>query len=147
MDMSKRRCVLQCLNHLGCCRSRQNVYQSRNLPRNELVLPNRLPRAFPSLAAFAKVPRKAMDQLHSHAYATCRRIIPAFCESCALFELGSCWYLLQLLHLQKIQRLVGKTYLYLIGCNGCWCGFYGCFPLFHSSVKGYLWSFLLGYGQ
>ena len=51
-------CFLQCFNHLGSCWTTQNVHKLRQLPTDELVLPNRLSCPISSVAAFAQIPWK-----------------------------------------------------------------------------------------
>jgi len=64
MDMSRRRCFLQCLHHLGRGWTNANVRTSWFVLEDELFLPHWPSRAGASVDTLSHVPREEMDQTH-----------------------------------------------------------------------------------
>lgn len=107
LDMSRRRCVLQRIHHLGCCGAASHVWKARYILEYELVLPHRLGVAGGAVGSRAQVPAGQVaeaDQL-SHHIRGHRDDAP--CKGRELLVLGCSGIHLQLCGVQEVQAMVG----------------------------------------
>ncbi|KAL0785129.1 hypothetical protein Bca101_001374 [Brassica carinata] len=112
MDLSRIRSVLQCIDHMGSDRSKEDVYQRRYLPRDELVLPRRHLGSSSLLVLIEEVPGEEMAKTHPYSIDLLCSKLNATSQGCALLVLDHRWGCVQLLHLQEVLKLVGEAQLH-----------------------------------